>query len=62
MSEHLGSSLLTGKRVKGDNNSTIKEHHLFCSHSSGFDKFPILTSNNNDFRVTLMDSQLIKRD
>ena len=31
-SEYLGVSALTGKRVKGDNNSVIKEHNLFCNH------------------------------
>ena len=60
--EHLGVSALTGKRVKGDNNSAIKEHYLFCNHSSGFDDFSILASNNNDFKVTLMESLLIRRD
>ena len=39
MCEHLGVSALTGKRVKGDNDSAIKEHHLFCNHSSSFDDF-----------------------
>ena len=60
--EHLGVSALTGKRVKGDNDSAIKGHHLFCKHSSGFDDFSILASNNNDFKVTSMESLLIKRD
>ena len=32
--EHLGVSALTGKRVKGDKESAIKKHHLFCNHSS----------------------------
>ena len=62
MCEHLGVSALTGKRVKGDNDSAVKEHHLFCNHSSGFDDFSILASNNNDFKVTLMESLLINRD
>ena len=62
MCEHLGVSALTGKRVKGDNNSAIKECHLFCNHSSRFDDFPILASKNNDFKVTLMESLLINRD
>ena len=42
MCEHLGDSALTGKREKENNNSAIKEHHLFCNHSSGFDEFSIL--------------------
>ena len=60
--EHLGVPALTGMRVTGDNNSAIKEHQLFCNHSSGFDDFSILASNNNDFKVTLMESLLINRD
>ena len=62
MCEHLGVSALTWKRVKWGNNSVVKEHHLFGNHSSGFDGFSILASNNNDFKVTLMESLLIKRD
>ena len=62
MCEHLGVSALVGKRGKGDNDSAIKEHHLFCSHSSGFDNFLILVSNNNDFKMTLMEILLINRD
>ena len=54
MCEHLGVSALTGQRVKGDNDSAIKEHHLFCNQSSGYDGFSILSSNNNDFKVTLI--------
>ena len=58
MCEHFGVSALTKKQVKGDNDSAVKEHHLFCNHSSGFDDFFILASNNNDFKVTLMESLL----
>ena len=59
MCEHLGISALTGKRVKGDDDSAIKEHLLFCSHTPDFS---ILATNNNDFKVTLMESLLINRD
>ena len=62
MCQHLGVSALTGKRVKGDDDSAVKEHHLFCNHTSGFDDFFILASNNNYFKVTLMESLLINRD
>ena len=62
MYEHLGISALTGKRVKGDDDSTIKEHLLFCNHTPEFEDFSILESNNNDFKVTLMESLLISRD
>ena len=49
--EHLEVSAVTGKRVKGGNDSTIKEHRL-----SGFDDFFILASNNNDLKVFLVKS------
>ena len=62
MCEHLGVFALTGKRVKGDNDSAIKEHHLFCNNLSGFDDFSILASSNNGFKATLMESLLINRD
>ena len=59
MCEHLGSSALTGKRVEGDDDSTTKEHLLFCNHTPDFKDFLILATNNN---VALMDSLLINRD
>ena len=62
MCEYLRVSALTGKRVKRNNDFVIKEHHLFCNHSFGFDNFSILASNNNDLKVTLMESLLINRD
>ena len=62
MCEHLGISALSGKRVKGDDDSAVKEHLLFCNHITDFEDFLILTTNNNDFKVTLMESLLINRD
>ena len=47
MCKHLGISALTGKRVKGDDDSAIKEHLLFCNHTSDFEDFSILATNNN---------------
>ena len=62
MCELLGIFALTGKRVKGDNGSAIKEHLLFCNHAPDFEDFSILATNNSDFKVTLMESLLINRD
>ena len=62
MCEHLAISALTGKRAKGDNDSAIKDHLLFCNHTPDFEDFSILATNNNDFKVTLMESLLINRD
>ena len=53
---------LVGIRVREDNDSAIKEHHLFSNQSSGFNDSSILASNNNDFKVLLMQSILINRD
>ena len=62
MCEHLEVFAFTGKQVKQDNGPAIKEHHQLCNHSSSFDNFFILASNNNDFKVTLIESLLINRD
>ena len=35
---------------------------LFCNHALDFEDFSIFTTNNNDFKVTLMESLLINRD
>ena len=62
MCEHLGISKLTGKRVKGNDDSAIKEHLLFCNHAPDFEDFSILATNNNHFKVKLMESLFISRD
>ena len=49
-------------RVEGDDDSAIKDHLLFCNHTPDFEDFSILATNNNDFKVTLMESLLINRD
>ena len=53
---------LTWKRVKSDDASAMKEHLLFCDHLPDFENFSILTTNNDDFKVTLIKSLLINRD
>ena len=40
MQAQLEVSALTGKKVKGYNESIIKEHHLFCNHLSDLTIFP----------------------
>ena len=62
MYEHLRISALTRKRVKGDDHSVMKEHILFCNHAPDFEDFSILATNNNEFKVTLMESFLINRN
>ena len=55
MCEHLGISALIWKRVKGDDDSAIKEHLLFCNHTPDFENVSILATNN-DFKAMLMES------
>ena len=52
---------LTGKRVTDDDDSATKERLLFCNHVPDFEGFLIFTTNNNDFKITLMESLLINR-
>ena len=62
MYKHFGISALTGKRVEGDDDSAIKEHLLFCNHTTDFEDFSILATNNNNFKVMLTESLLITGD
>ena len=62
MCEHLRISALTGKRVKDDNDSAIKEYLLFCNHTRNFEDFSILATSKRDFKITLMEGLLIIRD
>ena len=62
MCGNLEISALTGKRIKGDDDSAIKDYLFFCNHSPDFEDFSILTVNNNDFKVTLMENLLISRN
>ena len=62
MCKHLVISALTGKRVKGDDDSAINEHLLFCNQTYDFEDFSILGTSNKDFVVTLMESLLINSD
>ena len=62
MFERLEISALTGKRVKGYDDSVIKKHLLFCNHAPDFEDFSILATNNNKFKVTLMERLLINGD
>ena len=62
MREHLRTSTLPGKRVKEDDDSTIKEQYLLYNHLPDFEDFSILTRNSNNFKITLMESLLIDRD
>ena len=62
MCEDLRISSFTGKRVKGDDDSAIKERFLFCSHTRDFEDFSVLATENSNFKFTLMENLLINRN
>ena len=61
-SEHLGITPLTQKRVKNPKKSANMDHILLEGHNATYDDFSILISENNQFKLHLKESLLIKRD
>ena len=64
MYEDLGISTNWGEELGEELNHgfTTKEHLFLCNHSPDFEDFSVLDANNNDIKVTLMESLLINRD
>ena len=58
----MGISNLTGKRLQCVKESAVSDHQLECNCSIDFDHFDILTSDENKFRLLIIESLLIKRD
>ena len=52
----------TQKRVKNPKKSAIMDHILLEGHNATYDDFSILISENNQFKLHLQESLLIKRD
>ena len=61
-SEHLGMTPLTGKRVRNPKKSVIFDRILLNGHDVNFEDFTILLKENNQFKLHLTESLLIKRD
>ena len=61
-SGHLGITPLTQKRVKNPKKSAIMDHILLERHNAKYDDFSILIPENNQFKLHLKESLLIKRD
>ena len=52
VSEHLGISHFTGKKVRIDNNKlTAIQQHLCCIYSPSYEDFSSLTRESNDFKL-----------
>ena len=62
VSEHLGITPVTQKQVKYPKMSAIMDHILLEGHNATYDDFWILIPENNQFKLHLKESLLIKRD
>ena len=51
-----------GEELNWVKSFSTKEHLLLCNHWPDFEDFSVLDTNNNDIKVTLMESLLINRD
>ena len=58
---HIGTSLLTRKKVK-PNGSIVSDHFLLCNHSPSFENFSVLTKENKKFMLELKESLLVMTD
>ena len=61
-SGQMGTSNLTGKRIKNAKELAISDHLLQCDSPINFDNFKILASDSNKFNLLIKESLLIKRD
>ena len=61
-SEHMGTSNLTGKRIKNAKGSAISNHLLQCDSPIAFDNFGVLAPDSNKFKLLIKESLLVKRD
>ena len=61
-SEHLGITSLTQRQVKNPKRSAIMDHILLEGHNATYDDFSILIPENNQFKLHLKESLLIKRE
>ena len=59
--KQLGISPPPKKQVK-PKKSSVADHLLFCNHSSSYENFSVLTSENKEFLLELKESLLVTCD
>ena len=61
--QHLGTSLVTGKKIKSENNNltAIPEHLSCCNYSPRFKGFSLLTIESTGNKLKIIVSQEIER-
>ena len=61
-SEHAGRSPLTGKLVKGQNSTTVRDHMLTCNTVVSNDNFEIIGRDSVDYYLKIKESLFIKKE
>ena len=61
-SEHAGRSALTGKVVKGQCSTTVRDHMLNCDTVVVENDFKILGNDSNDYFLKVKESLFIMKD
>ena len=62
VSEHMGVSARTGKNIKCNKNSAVRDHMLVCIIIVSFEDLSVLANGTNDFRIKLQENLLIHCD
>ena len=55
-------ALSTGKNIKSNKNSAVRDHMLVCNNNVSFEDFSVLANGTTEFRIKLQESLLIHRD
>ena len=61
-SEHLGRSPLTGRLVKGQCSTTVRDHMLSCDTNVSFSDFTIIDRDSSSKALKIKESLYIRRD
>ena len=58
----MGFSSLTGTKVKPPNNSTVRDHLLYCNYMTLFDNDSILVHENKKYLLEIKERFSIMRE
>ena len=62
-SEHMGVSALSGKPLKGQNSTTVRDHVKCCKYDVSLDDFEIIgRDNTSEVNLLIKESLFIHRD
>ena len=62
VSENLGVSARTGKRVKGTLSTSVRDHILNCDHTVVWEDFSIIGRESNHYLLESKESLFIKQE